>query len=96
MFDGAIGVFYQALALPHRIRVLLQQGICLFQNVFLLPALDAALFAGRTLSFQYTRSASVGPVRTQLFALFFSGESVGQPLLGRTDVFILFGIVNKV
>jgi len=80
-------MFYRALSLPHR--------ICLFQDILLLPAIDAALFAGRIFSFQGTRSTVTASVRTQLPAFVLSREPVRQPRFGRTDVFVLFGNLNR-
>ena len=49
VFDRAVGMFDDLLALPHRIRVLLKLSFRRFQYLFVLPTLDAAGIAGRAL-----------------------------------------------
>ena len=54
VFDRAVGMFDQSLALAHRIRALLEQSVSRIEYALFFPTLDALGSARRALRLQWT------------------------------------------
>src|SRR6056297_2418831 len=66
-----------------------------FEYLFILPAADTPVPAGRTLWFDGAVTAGGAPVAVDGLAGFLAGKAVGQPLAGRTPVLVILGDVGK-
>jgi putative transposase len=83
-------------ACTHRIRIFVQPPLHGFDNVIVLPPLDAALRSLRALSLQHAGVARVGPVAAQDQSIFLVRKVVGELLTGRADVNVLLRHVAEV
>ena len=94
--DGAERVLHGLPPDAHDIRCLIQAPLHGVDDGLMLPALDATLLAGRALRFDRAGRTGAGPVVPQGQAMLNIVEPPGQPLAGRTTVFVLFGDVDEV
>ena len=80
----------------HQVWVALHPIIHLIDKMFVLPAGDAALLAGRTARLERAILTIILPVTPMHQASLFAGIAVGQLPSGRAGVAINLGVVDKV
>lgn len=83
-------------ACAHGVWILVEPRLSAFENVFVHPSLDTALWARRALRFEWTGFAGVRPIVAQLLAVFVVDITIFEFLTGRAAINILIWQMIKV
>src|SRR5688572_7290266 len=94
--DGCEGMFNGLAPDRHGIADCLHPYAERFDEAFMLPASEAALFTGGALIFQRTGLAFARPVKGYRQAIFLSVKAVDEDLASRAAIFVRVGQIDKI
>src|SRR3546814_1971532 len=80
----------------HGVRFAIKTLLNLLQHLFMFPATDAAIAAGRTLLFDGAMRASTWPIDVQGEPPLYRAEPVDSPFASRALILIVLRVVNAV